>query len=211
MLAKLSPQEVQAALQEGAVLVDFRLPGDFTDAHIPGAVNVQFTRAAPAQAVAIAVPPGSRVIITSDQDMLTEIAGTMLAQSGLFQVLGSLASGLGAWQAAGLPLEQTVCLSAVELHEQLSAGLLEDMRVVDVREPHEWRMGIIPGAQLLPISQLLQRLDELDRNKQNCFICASGVRSATAASIASQHDIPAVNITGGMNQWMGMRYPMGRP
>lgn len=211
MIAKLSAQEVKAALDGGAVLVDFRLPQDFADAYVPGAVNVQFNRAYPAQAIAIAVPPGSPIVLTSDQDVLTGLAGDMIARTGMYEVRGMLEGGIRAWEMAGLPIDQLPALDAAELHEQVAAGLPDSVTVVDVREPHEWRMGIIRGAQLLPLSQLLARLDELQPGREYRFICAAGNRSVVAASVAARRGLQATNVNGGMNQWMMSRYEMVRP
>ena len=41
----------------------------------------------------------------------------------------------------------------------------EDMTILDVRQPGEYDAGHIPGATLIPLPQLTDRLDELDREK----------------------------------------------
>ncbi len=41
----------------------------------------------------------------------------------------------------------------------------EDIQLVDVRQPSEYRSSHIPGAQLIPLPTLAKSLDQLDRNK----------------------------------------------
>ncbi len=41
----------------------------------------------------------------------------------------------------------------------------EDYNLVDVRTPKEYEQGHLPGAQLIPVGELGNRLSELDRHK----------------------------------------------
>src|SRR5207245_232533 len=57
--------------------------------------------------------------------------------------------------------------------------------VVDVREPHEYTAGHVPGAKLIPVNSVYARREELPRDKNLIFVCAVGQRSALACELAA--------------------------
>jgi adenylyltransferase/sulfurtransferase len=71
-----------------------------------------------------------------------------------------------------------------------------------VREPHEYEIARIPGARLIPLGQLPNRLDELDRNADIVAHCKSGGRSQKAVDLLKQNGFQHVrNLTGGILAW----------
>ena len=56
-------------------------------------------------------------------------------------------------------------------------------RLVDVREPHEWRAGHVPGATLIPLADLPARgpVELPDRDAPILLYCRTGARSAGAS------------------------------
>jgi rhodanese-related sulfurtransferase len=54
---------------------------------------------------------------------------------------------------------------AEKVREFLSQESHEEYNLVDVREPKEYEQGHLPGAQLIPVGELPNRLGELDPNK----------------------------------------------
>ena len=70
-------------------------------------------------------------------------------------------------------------VSLEELHAALQAGTCA---VVDVREPHEFAVGRIPGATNLPLSRFDP--DELPKGKPVVLVCQAGGRSARALQVA---------------------------
>lgn len=69
--------------------------------------------------------------------------------------------------------------------------------LLDVREDEEVERGIVPGAIHIPLGQLRDRAEELDKNKKIYVYCHSGVRSYTAARILTGLGYDAYNIAGG--------------
>ena len=76
--------------------------------------------------------------------------------------------------------------------------------LIDVREPHEYRICSIPGAKLIPLGELPKRLSELDPNADIVIHCKSGMRSAKACGILRQAGFEHVrNMEGGILAWAG--------
>ena len=84
-----------------------------------------------------------------------------------------------------------------ELDDALDAGAV----LVDVRTEDEHEQGSIPGALLVPVDELRDRLDELPRGPVVVH-CAVGLRGHTAARILSQAGWSDVrNLDGGFHTW----------
>lgn len=75
--------------------------------------------------------------------------------------------------------------------------------VLDVREPQEYVDGHVPGAKLIPLGQLGQRLQEVPDGRPLYVICATGGRSlAAATALLNQAGVDAVNVAGGTKGWI---------
>ena len=90
----------------------------------------------------------------------------------------------------------------VDVKERM--GQSRPLQILDVREPAEFTSGHIPGAKLIPLGQLMNRLSEVDR-KQDCIVvCRSGNRSSMACQVLQQNGYEKVyNLMGGMSYWDG--------
>ncbi len=77
--------------------------------------------------------------------------------------------------------------------------------VLDVRTPQETALGVIPGARLVPIDQLEERLAEVPRDGRPMLVaCAGGGRSAAACELLSSRGYSGLfNLEGGMGAWTG--------
>jgi rhodanese-related sulfurtransferase len=81
--------------------------------------------------------------------------------------------------------------------------------LLDVREDDEWSAGHVPGATHIPLGQLGTRTGELPGNAETIYvICRSGMRSARAAMALNQAGWRAVNVAGGMHDWVTAGRPM---
>ena len=77
-----------------------------------------------------------------------------------------------------------------------------DLRMIDVREPMELAQGTIPGAEPMPLSQLGNRLGELEQERDIVFICRSGARSGQVCAHLAQNGFENVyNLRGGVMGW----------
>jgi rhodanese-related sulfurtransferase len=90
--------------------------------------------------------------------------------------------------------------------DDVRAGVADgSMLIVDVREPHEFAMGRIPGAMPLPLSAFDPSLIPLGTGRRVVFSCAAGVRSMQALAIAQGAGLDlAEHYRGGFKEWAGM-------
>lgn len=80
----------------------------------------------------------------------------------------------------------------------------DQLTIIDVREPYEYKAGHIPGAVLIPLGELSEHLSKLDKESEIFVVCRSGNRSRTAANLMAKNGFRQVrNVTGGMLAWTG--------
>jgi sulfur-carrier protein adenylyltransferase/sulfurtransferase len=78
----------------------------------------------------------------------------------------------------------------------------DDFVLIDVREPHEYKICNIPQARLIPLKELPQRVGELDAGTDIVVHCKMGGRSAKAAELLRSRGFTRVlNMTGGILAW----------
>src|SRR5207244_7628653 len=78
----------------------------------------------------------------------------------------------------------------------------DELILIDVREPHEWEIAHIDGARLIPLSQLPDRLGELDGHAEIVTHCHHGARSLKALEILKAAGFPKVrSLCGGIDAW----------
>ncbi len=80
--------------------------------------------------------------------------------------------------------------------------------LLDVREPDEWAAGHVDGATHIPMGQVESRLAELPADTEIVVICRLGGRSAKITELLGQHNVPAINMVGGMKAWDEAGKPM---
>jgi len=82
-----------------------------------------------------------------------------------------------------------------------------DVPLVDVREANEYAEGHVPGAVLVPMSEIADRVDELPTGGEVFLICRSGARSLRVAEHLRTRGIDAVNVAGGTLAWVEAGHP----
>ena len=95
-------------------------------------------------------------------------------------------------------------LDVAQAREYVQKKPPDELTLLDVRQPNEYEAGHIPGARLIPLPDILSRLDEIDSNKTTVVYCAVGGRSRVAAQmIATQGFSEVYNLSGGFKAWKG--------
>jgi rhodanese-related sulfurtransferase len=79
--------------------------------------------------------------------------------------------------------------------------------VLDVRNPDEYDEAHVAGAVLIPLGELVERVDEVPTGGSLPVICRSGGRSLRAADWLREQGIDAVNVAGGIIAWIDAGQP----
>ena len=95
-------------------------------------------------------------------------------------------------------------INVQELKQRLDGG--ESLLLLDVRNPPEAEVAVIPGAQLIPLATIengeaVDRIRDLAAGKSLYVHCKLGGRSAKAVALLAGHGIEAINVTGGIDAW----------
>ncbi len=94
--------------------------------------------------------------------------------------------------------------------DTFSAAHADGAYVVDVREPHEYVNGHVPGARLIPLSTLGDSLNDLPASQPIYVICQGGNRSRVAAQYLTRVGRDARSVLGGTSGWMSAGRPVVR-
>ena len=95
-------------------------------------------------------------------------------------------------------------VSVREAQKRVQSGAL----LLDVREQNEYDEERIPGAQLLPLSELMARFeDELPQGREIVAQCRSGKRSAQATDFLRAQGYDVTNMEGGILRWKAEDLP----
>lgn len=92
--------------------------------------------------------------------------------------------------------------------DHLAAARADGSFVIDVREPYEYVTGHVPGALLMPVSQVPARAGEIPQDRPVYVICASGNRSRRVTDVLRSHGFDARSVLGGTSAWIGAGQPV---
>ncbi|MGD8649210.1 MAG: rhodanese-like domain-containing protein, partial [Desulfobacterales bacterium] len=97
-------------------------------------------------------------------------------------------------------------LTSDEFKEYMQTHKEKEYLVIDVRQASEYEEEHIPGAKLMPLSQVETKLFTLPADRDLIFYCANGGRSTWAASLAGEGEVSnktVYHLMGGMQAWQG--------
>jgi len=91
--------------------------------------------------------------------------------------------------------------TASELKQKLDNG--ESIQLIDVRQPDEYDFAKIKGAKLIPLGDIMRRMDEIDESKETIIHCKAGGRSAKAIEFLQKAGFKGKlsNLKGGITAW----------
>ncbi len=85
----------------------------------------------------------------------------------------------------------------------------DNVTLLDVRTPDEFKHdGHIADAKLIPLGQLANNLNMIDKSKKVLVYCRSGSRSVSAARILGNKGFTVVNMSGGIMSWKSDKLPV---
>jgi sulfur-carrier protein adenylyltransferase/sulfurtransferase len=92
-------------------------------------------------------------------------------------------------------------ITATELKQRLDRG--DDIQIIDVREQNEFDVARIPDSKLIPLGQVVNRMSEIDLNRETVVHCKGGGRSARAIEALRRAGFEGdlTNLKGGITAW----------
>lgn len=200
----MSWDEVRAAMDAGALLVDGRDPVEFARGHLRGAVNVGLDGRY-AEFAGSVVPVDADIVLFVEPGSELE-AKNRLGRIGFDRVLGYVDRPYEVLLDHQDEARVASRLTPVDFEERRAT--LGDLQLVDVRNPGEHALGSVPDAANIPVGQLPARLAELDPSRPTVVYCAGGYRSSVAASLLRANGFDDVSdIVGGYGAWTEVVQP----
>lgn len=185
-----------------SLVVDTRPAADYAQGHVQGTINIPWNRSYLTHAGSL-VPADRDCCLVLAEDtpaVAEEIAGAM-SLIGLDNVRGWFGSEVTRSAEAQGTIPQ---MSVTDL-----AGLdPSGCTILDVRGRSEWDQGHLAHALLLPLPELLERLEEIPRDRPVAVHCQGGGRSAIAASVLASRGHAVRNVSGGFGAWQQAGLPV---
>jgi hydroxyacylglutathione hydrolase len=204
----LAPRQVEMKRREGAMIVDVRTDLQFDEAHIPGSVAITALHAGFGTKLAWLADRDQEIVLVGRDDDEGRRAARLATAVGIRKLGGFLAGGMTAWRAEDRDAARIERVRADELHARSEDDA--DLQILDVREQDEWDRGHIPDSIHVPYHDIHAMPDELDPERPIAAICASGQRSAVAASLIARFGGERVVhvVDGGVGTWERAGHPV---
>jgi glyoxylase-like metal-dependent hydrolase (beta-lactamase superfamily II)/rhodanese-related sulfurtransferase len=187
-LEPLAPEEVADLVAGGAVVVDARKVTDFAAGHVPGSLSIELRPVFASWLGWITDLDEPVVFVLDDEQDETDLVRQALT-IGHDNLAGRLAGGIGAWTAAGLPVETTELIEPDTI----------DRPLLDIRQDNEFAAGHVPGAAHVELGALAHATVP---DGPVATMCGKTERAMTAASVLQRagHSEVAV-LRGGFTGW----------
>jgi hydroxyacylglutathione hydrolase len=199
----LSAFEFSQRARESVVL-DTRTELAFASAHVPGALSI-WQEGLPGWAGWF-LPYDKPILLVADTaDVSSQVRD--LRRIGYDRVGGYLAQGMVSWHSAGLQSESVRTVTVQELCHRLDDH--QDVWILDVRSDIEVENNPIPGACHIHLSHVVERMDEVPRDRSIYIFCGTGLRSTVAASLLKRSGWDNVTVVlGGVAGWSSITCPL---
>jgi hydroxyacylglutathione hydrolase len=189
--------------EKGHLVLDVRSPEAFAGGHVPDSLNVGAGSSFPTWAGTVLPEDAEVLLVLDDPGDLEEVTLSLL-RIGYPRPVGWLEGGLQTWRTAAYDVGTLPVMTAPEAGERL-----DELHVLDVRQPGEWASGHVPGAQHVTGAELPDRLDDIPDDQPVLTMCGSGYRSSVAASLLRRHGHePVINLAGGFAAWASADLPI---
>src|SRR5919107_1321223 len=204
----LAPRQVEAKRAEGALVVDVRTDLQFDEAHIPGAVAITALPAGFGTKLAWIADRDEEIVLVGRDDEEGRRAAKLATAVGIRNLGGVLSGGMTSWRAEG---REVAAIERVDIHALHQRTIGENgIQILDVREDDEWERAHIPGSIHVPYHDIHSLPEAIDPERPVAAICASGQRSAVAASLVARFGAQRViHVTdGGVGTWQRAGHPI---
>ncbi|MCB0906870.1 MAG: MBL fold metallo-hydrolase, partial [Nocardioidaceae bacterium] len=193
----LTGDQVDAALADGAILLDARDMIDYAAGHLRGSISVP-SDGRLAETVGMVITPEQQVVVLAPEGLEQETV-VRLERIGYDKCVGYVADPEGFLEARESQVDQASRLTVPAALEALQNPAVQ---LVDIRNAGELGNGVIPGSVHIPLAELRRRAGELDAQAPVLLYCAGGWRSNVGASLLEREGFADVSdLLGGWDAW----------
>ena len=186
-LGELTPDDVEASVAAGAVVVDGRTIERFAAGHVPGSISNEL-RPVFATWVGWLVEPRQPIVFVLDDDQPRDEAVRQCLDVGYEHLAGVLVGGIEGWQASGREIRRIELVAPTEVRA----------RLVDVRQANEFATGHVPGAVNVELGAIAGAALEPG---PMTVMCGHGERAMTGASLLATRGYDVDVLHGGPDTW----------
>jgi hydroxyacylglutathione hydrolase len=191
---RFSLNQFERAIEDKVTIIDTRDKLAFAGGHIPGSINIQDNSAFSTWAGWMLKYDEPFLLVARESRI--ESLTKALIRIGLDNIIGYI-NDVDKIASSGYEMETTKQITVQQLKDKT-----DDYFFLDVRGYSEYNAGHINGSVNIQAGYLIDRIDEIPRDKKIVVHCAGGDRSAIAASVLQQKGFDNIyNLTCGMNGW----------
>jgi hydroxyacylglutathione hydrolase len=185
--------------------IDTRPSDEYAKSHIPGSISLSTANMGLLAAWVLKPEQTFSIILRNEEDDLA-FATTILHRFGYDNIIGYLKNGLEQWVASGRKIG---FIEKIALDDFKAKQTRHEVKVLDVREPHEFEKEHIEGSVSYPLTRLEESVKGLVSAGPIATICPSGHRSTTAASILKRQGLNNITVSmDGLKGWSARGYPL---
>ena len=208
----ITPEELKSRLEGNQHLMIFDI-GErrrFEQQHIPGSAYAVCDEAAKKN-IMPKLPKNIEIVLVSDDDDYTKNMAEMMLQIGLNAKY--LQGGISAWKWNLAKSSSERYISSMDLKKWMDRGsddahdddeFDDDLYLLDVREPDEFKEWSINGSVNIPLSKLSsnqESINEIPKDKRIVTICSHGNRSMIAKYLLERYGYNVSRLEGGLKSW----------
>ncbi len=191
----LTRDDLDQALENGALGLDLRSRSAFAAAHIPAMISAPPSSAKMSTFIGSLVDVMQPVVLILPDVGALDSALATLRDVGFDQIIGYATAEVIAAESEALP-----SITAAELAPVYAAG---GGQIIDVRPHTDWEATHISGAFNIPVAQIAARMSEIPTDKPVYIQCATGYRSQMVTSWLRAHGYTNItSLTDGEAVWM---------
>jgi len=190
-LTRMTPDEVEAVVASGGVVVDGRKVVDFAAGHLPGSLSIEL-RPVFASWLGWLTDPDRPIVFVLDEDQDEADLVRQALTIGHDGLAGRLDGGFSAWAASGRPVETTALIEPDAV----------DRPLLDIRQDDEFAAGHVPGAAHTELGALPSAALP---DGPVATMCGKTERAMTGASLLQRAGHPDVAVLrGGFTGWTAL-------